>query len=256
MFHRKWTKITGDQWVLETLLEGLKLEFMSHPCLNIKETSVPRYDIHESVILTEISVLLEKNVIEHVPVGQENLGYYSTVFVVPKRQGGLQPILNLKPLNQIVVPHHFKMEILRSIMKALKKGDYAVTLGLADAYFHIPIHTDYKQFLRFRFLGHSYQFRAMPFGLKSAPRVFTKIMAVLAAYLRKLMIQIFILNNLEINPYLYDLYVYNLYVYVNNFSVYINNMTSTYLLFKLNLLSLLYNSEDICNIEMNYLYNE
>ncbi|VDH96697.1 Hypothetical predicted protein [Mytilus galloprovincialis] len=80
MFHRKWTKITGDQWVLETLLEGLKLEFMSHPCLNIKETSVPRYGIHESVILTEISVLLEKNVIEHVPVGQENLGYYSTVF--------------------------------------------------------------------------------------------------------------------------------------------------------------------------------
>ena len=191
MFHRKWTKITGDQWVLETLLEGLKLEFMSHPCLNIKETSVPRYGIHESVILTEISVLLEKNVIEHVPVGQENLGYYSTVFVVPKRQGGLRPILNLKPLNQIVVPHHFKMETLRSIMKALKKGDYAVTLDLADAYFHIPIHTDYKQFLRFRFLGHSYQFRAMPFGLKSAPRVFTKIMAVLAAYLRKLMIQIF-----------------------------------------------------------------
>ncbi|VDI11592.1 Hypothetical predicted protein [Mytilus galloprovincialis] len=129
--------------------------------------------------------LLEKNVIEHVPVGQENLGYYDTVFVVPKRQGGLRPILNLKPHNQIVVPHHFKMETLRSIMKALKKGDYAVTLDLADAYFHIPIHTDYKQFLRFRFLGHSYQFRAMPFGLKSAPRVFTKIMAVLAAYLRK-----------------------------------------------------------------------
>ncbi|XP_071160900.1 uncharacterized protein [Mytilus edulis] len=48
MFHRKWTKITGDQWVLETLLEGLKLEFMSHPCLNIKETSVSRYGIHES----------------------------------------------------------------------------------------------------------------------------------------------------------------------------------------------------------------
>ncbi|CAC5411403.1 udp [Mytilus coruscus] len=47
-FHRKWTKITGDQWVLETLLEGLKLEFMIHPCLNIKETSVPKYGIHES----------------------------------------------------------------------------------------------------------------------------------------------------------------------------------------------------------------
>ncbi|VDI47322.1 Hypothetical predicted protein [Mytilus galloprovincialis] len=138
MFHRKWTKITGDQWVLETLLEGLKLEFMSHPCLNIKETSVPRYGIHESVILTEISVLLEKNVIEHVPVGQENLGYYSTVFVVPKRQGGLRPILNLKPLNQIVVPHHFKMETLRSIMKALKKGRLCSNFGFSRCIFSYP----------------------------------------------------------------------------------------------------------------------
>ncbi|CAC5379780.1 unnamed protein product [Mytilus coruscus] len=60
MLHRKWTKITGDQRVLETLLAGLKLEFMSHPCFNIKETGVPRYGTHELVILTEISVLLEK----------------------------------------------------------------------------------------------------------------------------------------------------------------------------------------------------
>lgn len=76
-------------------------------------------------------------------------------------------------------------------MKAFKKGDFAISLDLTDAYFHIPIHTDFQKYLRFRFLGQSYQFRAMPFGLRSAPRVFTKILAVLAAHLRKMVIRVF-----------------------------------------------------------------
>lgn len=174
--------------MLETLREGLKLEFIIQPVLKIKETSVPRYGIQESVISTEINTLLGKDVIEPVSASQENAGFYSIIFVVPKKQGGLRTILNLKPLNQLVVPRHFKMETLCSIMKALKKGDFAISLDLTDACFHIPIHIDFQKYLRFRFLGQSYQFRAMPFGLRSAPRVFTKILAVLAAHLRKMVI--------------------------------------------------------------------
>lgn len=57
-FHMKWICITQDQSVLETLREGLKLEFITQPVLKIKETSVLRYGIHESIILTEINTLL------------------------------------------------------------------------------------------------------------------------------------------------------------------------------------------------------
>ena len=190
-YHRKWFSITSDQWVLDTLKNGLRMEFLQYPGTRLRETCVPRDGIQESVIVEEINVLLEKSVIELVPLKEENQGFYSTIFIVPKRQGGLRPILNLRPLNQMVVPKHFKMETLRSIMKALKKGDYAVTLDLTDAYFHIPIHAEFKKFLRFKFLGQSFQFRAMPFGLRSAPRVFTKIMSVLGAFLRKKIIHIF-----------------------------------------------------------------
>lgn len=65
--------------MLETLREGLKLEFLIQPRLKIRETSVPRYGIHESVILTEINTLLGKDVIEPVPASQENAGFYSTI---------------------------------------------------------------------------------------------------------------------------------------------------------------------------------
>jgi hypothetical protein len=43
--------------------------------------------------------LLGKGAIELVPPGQEGQGFYSTFFIVPKKDGGLRPILNLKPLN-------------------------------------------------------------------------------------------------------------------------------------------------------------
>ena len=191
VFHRKWAQITGDQWVLETLQQGLRMEFLYQPFQRLKETFVPKNGLQESVILEEINTLLGKHVIESVPRNEINQGFYSTIFVVPKRQGGLRPILNLRPLNQMIIPKHFKMETLRSILKGLRKGDYAITLDLTDAYFHIPIHPQFKQFLRFRFLGKSYQFRAMPFGLRSAPRVFTKIMAVIGAYLRQKLMYIF-----------------------------------------------------------------
>lgn len=191
-FHRQWTLITQDKLVLQIVKNGLMIDFVTQPTFTgVKETCVPRDGTTRSSILEEVNTLLEKCVIEPVPKTLENQGFYSTVFIVPKRQGGLRPILNLKPLNQYVVPNHFKMETLRSILKSLKKGDWAVTLDLKDAYFHIPVHQNYRQFLRFSVLGRKFQYRAMPFGLRSAPRIFTKVMSVVGAFLRKQLIHIF-----------------------------------------------------------------
>lgn len=191
-FHRQWTLITQDKLVLQIVRNGLMIDFIRKPTFTgVKETIVPREGIKRSSILEEVNILLKKNVIEPVPKTLKKLGFYSTIFLVPKKQGGLRPILNLKPLNQFVVPHHFKMETLRSILKSLKIGDWAVTLDLKDAYFHLPIHQDHRQFLRFSVLGNQFQYRALPFGLKSAPRIFTKVMAVIGAFLRKQLIHVF-----------------------------------------------------------------
>ena len=57
-------------------------------------------------------------------------------------------------------------------------------LDLKDAYLLIPIHRDSKRFLRFQFLQQMYEFNALPFGLSSAPFIFTKLIKPLANYLR------------------------------------------------------------------------
>jgi hypothetical protein len=54
--------------------------------------------------------LIGKGAIELVPPGQEGQDFYTTFFIVPKKDGVLRPILNLKPLNVYMEKSHFKME--------------------------------------------------------------------------------------------------------------------------------------------------
>ena len=118
-------------------------------------------------------------------------GFDSTFFIVPKKDRGLRPILNLKPLNVYMEKSHFKMETLRSIIQALHVGEWGSTLDLRDAYLQIPMFPPHRKYLKFCVQGVHYQFRAMPFGITVAPRVFTKLMAAVGGHLRRQQIHIF-----------------------------------------------------------------
>lgn len=58
------------------------------------------------------------------------------------------------------------------------------TIDLQDAYLLVPIHDDHKKYLRFEFEGTTYEFNCLPFGLSSAPYVFTKLLRPVMTYLR------------------------------------------------------------------------
>ena len=66
-------------------------------------------------------------------------GFYSSMFVVPKHAGGLWPILNLKHFNHYMHVPYFKMSTIRYDWQLIQHGDYALSIGLQDAYLHIPI---------------------------------------------------------------------------------------------------------------------
>ena len=52
-------------------------------------------------------------------------------------------------------------------------GQWVTSLNFSDAYFHIPVHIKSWKYLGFHFQNQSYQFRALPFGLSTAPMEFT-----------------------------------------------------------------------------------
>ena len=122
---------------------------------------------------------------ESVPLQDLENGFYSTFFLVPKKTGEMRPVINLRPLNRYLRKQHFKMDTLKSAINLVRQGDWAISLDLKDAYMHIPINKLYRKYLRFCVKGNPcLQFKALPFGPTSAPRIFTKVVSVVAAHLR------------------------------------------------------------------------
>ena len=91
------------------------------------------------------------------------------LFIVPKQNQKWRPVLDLSALNKFLSVKTFKMETPETIRISLQQGEWVTSLDFSDAYFHIPIHTGSRKFLRFHFQNQSYQFRALPFGLSTAP---------------------------------------------------------------------------------------
>ena len=52
------------------------------------------------VMRAEVATLLAKGAIEIVPPAEMKFGFYSPYFIVPKKSGGLRPILDLRVLNR------------------------------------------------------------------------------------------------------------------------------------------------------------
>ena len=68
----------------------------------------------------------------------------------------------------------FKMETAEIIRNFVTKGKWLVLIDPKYAYFHVPIHKE-SQHLRFYVDGQTYQFKALPFGLATAPLEFTRV---------------------------------------------------------------------------------
>lgn len=67
-----------------------------------------------------------------------------------------------------------------------------VKLDLKDAYFTVSIWEKRQKFLRFIWKDNLFEFACLPFGLVSAPRVFTKLMKPVVCLLRHLVIRVII----------------------------------------------------------------
>ncbi|XP_059407717.1 uncharacterized protein LOC132142091 [Carassius carassius] len=102
-------------------------------------------------------------------------GFYSPYFIVPKKGGGLRPILDLRVLNRALHRLPFKMLTQKRIFRCVRPQVWFAAIDLKDVYFHVSILPRHRPFLRFAFEGLAYQYKVLPCGLSRSPRVFTKV---------------------------------------------------------------------------------
>ena len=109
------------------------------------------------------------------------------MFVVPKKDGSVRPIINLREQNKFIHWGNFRMEGIHLVKDLLQEGNWMVKINLKDDH----------PFICFQHRAVTYQFNCLPFGLSFAPQVCTKISRPVAAWLRQLGCRI-INNNLLI----------------------------------------------------------
>lgn len=143
--------------------------------------------------------------------------WFSTYFLVPKpTPGEYCGIMDLRGVNDFVQDAHFKQETLRTVKETVWRGDFLTSVDISSAYPHLLVSPRFRNLFCFRtdlpvplsvpqttdparwtsaaaeVVGSSssvpsscrdFRFRGLPFGLKSAPRIWTRFLRPVASAL-------------------------------------------------------------------------
>ncbi|XP_053381919.1 uncharacterized protein LOC128549340 [Mercenaria mercenaria] len=78
------------------------------------------------------------------------------------------------------------METLKHVLTMIKPNAWFASIDLRQAYYSIPVHKDFRKYLRFTFHDKCFEFQVLPNGLSSSPRLFTKMLKAVFSTLRKM----------------------------------------------------------------------
>ena len=183
MFVSQWYKLTKDPKIIN-MIKGCSIDVQQ----DIDQTR-PMQPLHFSAEETaqideHISELFRKNAIKEFE--HEKGEFISNIFLCPKKDGGARVILNLKKFNLNLEKISFRMETLETIIQLVTENCWMTKIDLSDAYLTLGVKLEHQKYLRFFWKGRLLGYIVIPFGLRSAPRLFTKVLKVIVAHLRSL----------------------------------------------------------------------
>ena len=197
-----WKGIGASKKICRWLRRGYRLPFMDETETQARSlfTSssptdrMPNYAPNSEKFLAlnmMIDTLLKKNAI--IEMKTNETGFFNLVFLRPKKHDASETrlekkwrlILDVSSFNKFIIAKPFKMETVQKIRSSIIPGLFATSIDLTDAYHHIPIHPNYQNFLAFQVHDRKFKYIAMPFGLSSAPQVFTEVMTAIKLFARR-----------------------------------------------------------------------
>jgi len=187
-----WEALGAGKVVLGWLRYGYRMPF-EREVRPFYHKSLPPSSPEETVYLA----LLEQRLLAAGAIRPaECRDFVSKSRLVPKKDGGFRLVVDLRHINEHFKVKPCKFETLRTLENLVRPGNWFFSVDLKDGYYHVGVHPSYQRYVTTTINGSMYHFVGLPFGLQTAPYLFTKVMRVFVKAVRR--------EGIRVLPYLDD----------------------------------------------------
>jgi hypothetical protein len=128
--------------------------------------------VQQQQVIGQVNQWLDKEVIEPIPTPP----LCNNLVLVAKKDGRIRVCVDCTPANAVTSDFDWPLPRLQDIRYRITGQTWFSRLDLRDAFFRIGVPIRYRHLTAFSTGRQAYQFKRMPFGLKTAPAVFQRFM--------------------------------------------------------------------------------
>ncbi len=121
--------------------------------------------------------MLAQGVIQH-----SRSPWNSPLFLVPKKDGQYRPVIDFRKVNEVTEDDRYPLPVLSDLLMSLGQGNKIFSsLDLLSGYWQVPLAPESREVTAFSTPTGHFEWLRMPFGLKSAPITFQRMINTLFA---------------------------------------------------------------------------
>ena len=183
LLHKAWQRIGTPPNVLNWIANGIHIPFHTHPeCFELKNHKL--LPPHVKFVDNEIKDLLSSNAIRLCDPGE--IPYcVSPIQCVPKKNGKLRLVVDLRNVNDFIQRCSFQNEGISTVSELIEGSDTLFSVDLKNGYHHVPIHIQDQRFLGIKWRNRYYVWQVLPFGLRCSSYFFCKTIRPAIQFLRE-----------------------------------------------------------------------
>ena len=171
---------------LETLFDGSLGHWKTDPVdLELKDPNEKPYHAkpypvpysQEKKLKNEIERLVNKKVLRKI----NNSEWAAPMFVIPKKDGDIRSLADLRELNKRIKRKPFPIPKIQDMLQKLEGFMFATSLDLNMGYYHIELILFASRFCTVVLPWGKYEYLRLPIGLSNSPDIFQEKMSELMA---------------------------------------------------------------------------
>ncbi len=110
----------------------------------------------------------------------------SPLFLVPKKDGTNRPVIDFRKVSEVTEGEQFPLPVLSDLLMNLGEGNkFFSSLDLLSGYWQVPLDPESRKITAFSTNEGHFESVRMPFGLKTAPITFQRMITTLLGDLKK-----------------------------------------------------------------------